>query len=554
MQKQTVEFLNLTTRGGYMWRRFLPIVVIIFVSNVVYGEKEFGGQPKYERKSISYVNLLLVTNQALRITPKETNYILNEIKKKIELERFDYNPLPQSVVNKLSRAIQAKGSVSLDELQNLIEQIVAPPIVKMLEVVAEVRAKEFVSEAARASFIATKAKEIGVTAEDIEKALNAAYIYVPALLNYKIFTKTDKKGNKLLICTIDAAIIWYHIVYGKPPRIELLKVTKTHSEGVVDPTKKNLRWRHKRVTPREFAYYSAVSNAARNLQRQMRDLAPFKLGAPIIEVYRNAVSFELGTKEGVKLDWGFKVYEQVLNAQGKLVERYVGYVKVRKVGNNKKIPPEFSRAQPIIGSGFDKGMLVREFPRLGTDVLFRTLYMPVSGKFGLEGSGSFCVSLSCQYDLAPLFGIPIFSETWTNLELIMGMSLVKVTGWGDNQTSRFSGIELGLIKKFYFNRIALVFDGEIGFSVLSIENEDTDDETSFGALGMSFIGGVELAVLPELNFGLRGGLRMYGTDIDDYGREVSFSGPTFGAYLVYSPPTLPFDPWTMIQGLTGLTF
>ena len=39
--------------------------------------------------------------------------------------------------------------------------------------------------------------------------------------------------------------------------------------------------------------------------------------------------------------------------------------------------------------------------------------------------------------------------------------------------------------------------------------------------------------------------------VADYFPDVNHSGPTFGVYLHWTPPSLPFDPVSMIQGAMG---
>lgn len=506
-------------------------------------------QRKYERKSISFIDMLIVTSPNLKVRHDEVSYILKNIRKYIELERFDYNPIPENMMKELRTKLTSRGVITLDELRGLIDETLVSSLKTILDMESEMRASELVSESDRASFIATEAKELGITAEDIEKVLNAAYLYIPALTNYTVSKDTIK--NKMR-CTMGLAVIWYHLVYkGDKTHIELIKITKTKSLGTAALDAKGLKWPPmigKKVNPREYAYYSAVNTASKNLQWEMKSLTLSKLSAPLIEAFSNSVKFNLGTKEGLKLDWKFDILETIETEKG-LKEHKVGFVKVRSIANNKKNRNALSGAQPIIGS-FDKGMLAVEHPRLGMDILLRGCYFPVSVKesSSLKDSsgGSFGIDISAQYNIGQ--GLPGFmppfmrSEVWSTMNFQFGIAPgIKTV----EKTATISGAEFGFLKKLYFHRLALIGESRFGFSGLSLGKENASSS------GFTFLGGIEIAVLTDLNIGLQGGYRLYGEDNLNGSANIDFAGPIFGLYLVYSPPSLPFDPWSYLMGFVS---
>ncbi len=541
---------------------------ILFIMIFIYSQvaenavaKQIETQRKYERKSISFIDMLIVTNPNLKVRQDEVSYILRNIRKYIELERFDYNPIPENMMKELRTKLTSRGVITLDELRGLIDETLVPELKKILDIEGEMRAQELVSETERAGFIATKAKELGITAEDIEKVLNAGYLYVPALTNYKML-KNKKKNT--ITCTIGTAIIWYHLIYvGDKAHIELLKITETTSLGTAALDAKGLKWppiKGKKVKPQKYAYCSAVDNAARNLQREMKSLSPFKLSAPLMEAFSNSVKFNLGTKEGLRLDWKFDILETIETEKG-LKEHKVGFVKVRSIANNKKNGNALSGAQPIIGS-FDKGMLAVEHSRLGLDILIRGCYFPVStdhsgSLLSSTGNGSFGIDVAVQYNIgqgiSKFIPLSILSEIWTTMDFQFGIAPgIKGKVWNDEEleweekTSTTWGVEFGLLKKLYFHRLALIGESRFGFTGLSLVDENASSP------GFTFLGGIEIAVFTDLNIGLQGGYRLYGEDKLNGSADIDFAGPIFGLYVVYSPPSLPFDPWSYIMGFVSI--
>jgi polyribonucleotide nucleotidyltransferase len=139
----------------------------------------------YQRKSISYINTLwLATPEARKISSAQAEELLSNIKKEMAMERFDYNPLPDDLVQKFVQEAKKAEALTLEQIVELLEETVVPAIIKVLNENMEVRAKELISEEERNSFIALKAKELGLTAEHFEKVLNSAYMYMPVLTNY----------------------------------------------------------------------------------------------------------------------------------------------------------------------------------------------------------------------------------------------------------------------------------------------------------------------------------------------------------------------------------
>jgi hypothetical protein len=141
---------------------------------------------QYERKSISYLNAVwLSTPDAREISQQQVNFLLNAIKAEVEMERFDFNPLPKELITDFVDAANDKSYLSVDGIAKLMQVKLMPVIKSILEGAMDERAGELVSEKGRQTFMATKAKELGITLDEIEKVMNSAYIYLPILTKFE---------------------------------------------------------------------------------------------------------------------------------------------------------------------------------------------------------------------------------------------------------------------------------------------------------------------------------------------------------------------------------
>ena len=317
-----------------------------------------------------------------------------------------------------------------------------------------------------------------------------------------------------------------------------------------------------------------MEQACRNLEVQTRSLTPFKLSSRIQEASGNYVKFNLGKKEGVKLDFGFEIYETIRTKKGKLKDKKIGFVKVRKVGDNTRTPIRLSKAQILLGSKLDRGMIVVEHPRLGQNISLRFEYLPFTVDTGLityEGfplahinkvkGVPYGVNIGAELDLAPILKTPLLCETYVTGDFTIGMvflEMTTLTGF-EKVRSNISALELGIMKKLFLHRFALITELKCGSEALMFESPyDTSAKISATSFGITPIAGFECILVPDLSISLKGGYKLYpALNIWEYseegnrykldGPEYSFSGPYFNLGLVYTPMTLPFDPFARLR-------
>ena len=123
------------------------LICLLLVLTIIITALPAIASDKYERKSISYINALWVaTPEARNVELAQIDYMLETVKEYIEMERFDYNPLPDVLLQNLVNAANASEKLSVDELAELMELELAPTIIKILEQAIPERGQELVSE------------------------------------------------------------------------------------------------------------------------------------------------------------------------------------------------------------------------------------------------------------------------------------------------------------------------------------------------------------------------------------------------------------------------
>ncbi|PIS29321.1 MAG: hypothetical protein COT43_04065, partial [Candidatus Marinimicrobia bacterium CG08_land_8_20_14_0_20_45_22] len=150
-----------SSKPGISHREILAVIgVILLLAAFSYPQSG-----KYVRKSVAFVDVLMITDSNIRLMGENERFLLNAIHESIRISRFDYNPLPGAVQSTFKMNLRAKGMVGDDQIAAVIREIIAPEIIKYLDVSKELRAQNLVSEVQKNMFIAVKAKELGVTAE-----------------------------------------------------------------------------------------------------------------------------------------------------------------------------------------------------------------------------------------------------------------------------------------------------------------------------------------------------------------------------------------------------
>ncbi len=513
---------------------------------------------KYERKSISYVNFVLTSNPNIKIEDKQANYLIKKFREYIEMPRFDYNPIPNELLSEFEIEVKSRGTkITLDEVVEILKEKFVPKIIEILDIEKEIRAQNLVTEAQRNSFIATKAKTLGITAEQLMKVMNSAFIYIPIISDYKL--ETDEKRG-LLDITISAGAIWYRVIYDESGASDLKLVVKKETMGIgVAKIGKDFKHEGEKVNDKEYAFRTAVIALARDLQVATKEIPEFRLGAQVVEVYPNHVAFPMGVKEGIKIDDGFDLVEVQENPGGEINFVKVGFARVTYVANNRTNPGVFSKAQIVIGRGLEPGIYVSERPKLPIDLVVRILNNPFTVKDKESGEVNKMTGISIGaellYNLGRNINVPQF---WVGGGLFIGsgsaegLEIIKEIFYPEKPSVSIVGLYGALVKKFYFRRFCAFGRMELILEATTF-SKDEDIKLTHRSTGFGFEIGGEYVVTPDLNLGFNFGYRLF-SESEEWRGIVGgifgdHSGAMFSIHVSYSLSRLGFDPIAWIKGV-----
>ncbi len=479
----------------------------------------------YLRKSIAYYDGILLPSNVI-IPSTTVELIKTKLIQALFLERFDYNYLPQVLQAKADAAITGMGAVTVESLGRALEDLFLPEIIKILSINKELRAKEFVDRQERINFLTTKAKESGITADDLEKVMNAGYLFIPFITSYS----RNIQGNRVGV-NIEGGIIWYHISSTlEPPRLVPLvqKSSSAFGSAILGKKYHEFIWGGEELSADEFATLSAVNAYVKNLQTLTREVPVFKLSAEIVSAGGGQIAFKSGNKEGIKLDDKFDIVEFFEDTAGIPKAKSIGCALVTKIANNKDTTKtiRYSEARTFIGRA-EPGMLAIERPRLPIDLGLRFVSFPLKQRN--DQIQNFGGELGLTFNVSNIFKLPHFYIPFS-------------IGYGfpsDNTIERYYEIGLGLHKKFYLPRFS--FGPLITGKYAEISNNNKES-----GLCAEFSGIVELYLNPDFAFGAKGGYHLGG------GKEMKTEGLIWSVGFNYNPPTLPFDPLGFLRGYAGI--
>ena len=224
-------------------------------------------QERYSRKSISFINRIVLLNSIGSLTPAQQDYFIKVLRASVELARFDYNPLPEGIISSLNQRLNNRVSLRPEELRGALESTVVPEVVRIVDLQKEFRARKLVTEAQRNTFLATKARDYGVLASQLEQVMNSAFLYVPFIV---VYDARDNGGSYEV--RITGGVMWYQVLYTNgEATLKYIDPTIRSSFGHA-MTGGNVNYIDgENVPPREYAYRSAVKNLFENVSVEVRN-------------------------------------------------------------------------------------------------------------------------------------------------------------------------------------------------------------------------------------------------------------------------------------------
>ena len=478
----------------------------------------FATQGKYTRKSVSSVESVWIKPDAVQGVEFDNEFFEKMVDFYIEVERFDYNVLPQKMTKGFKKEVTSLTDFSPKKIGEIMEKTVVKEIVDILNdpAVKQKRGLANKDEADFETFAATKAKSLGLTTEEMKVLMNSAYIYLPFITS--MVKEVDKKNN--IGITIEGGILWYQVKMDKDGNTSLKQVVAATTKGIGGAKigkKYDFRF-GKEVTKVDAdtqAQYDAVQAWAKNLGVKTKKIDDFLLTAQIVEADGRSYSFPLGHKEGIFLDDGFDIVEYMEDENGEVVAERIGFVRVSKTGDNENDPTSYTFAKQYLGETTDVGAVVMEHPVLGIDINVKPFFAlgmsipkdatilpgnitPIlkddaTSAIGVEGVFS--------YNLAPIVGV---SQLFYDISIGFGLPTSTYNEGAEATVSVISAYT-GVSKKLWFTRTNLNFGVAGGMDMLSMSGtyESTDFTYSLRAFGVKADAEFEFLLNPDwsINFG-----------------------------------------------------
>ncbi|GEM_PF-3652574 len=505
------------------------------------------GKP-YQKKVVSYVSKVLAP-PSFGMTGKQLNAIASTVSNSVKFERFEYAPLPNSVLEKFSGEISKMSEYTVENVRPVIEKSLAPELMTILDINKELLSKKNLSEADRNTFLATKAQAAGLSASQLEAILNSGFFYVPYVEYYKRSTQRgerEEKNDKGKVVRkikytefsheIKVGLLWYKLHVDRSNNVSVSFIGAAQgwqgdgierSQQQDDGSDDDADWE---------AFSSAVNVASVNIGNETKKMEDFKLSGGVSEITTFGIRMTLGKREGVGLDDSYWVEEMEETESGEVKTVRRGFVKVRNVGDNKNDQSAFSYAQVITGSNYSPGLGVKEIPLLGINGLggfgkipikiskFDDVFIfPDNNKFYLrldeDYSGMLGPMASFQFSLANATNV---SELWMHIGAALGFPNVqgKILIYDYSKTpnkldtTKNAGpglggyLNVGFLKKVYFRRFGLIVQGDFRWNVTYLSDVGKDKDNNeltysllHNAFGFDAKAGLEIYITPTFSIG-----------------------------------------------------
>jgi len=494
---------------------------------------------EYVRKSISSVESVWIKPGAEQGIRLDYPFFENMMSSYIEMSRFDFNQLPEPLIKEFRERIGQMSDADEETLAELLQETVGDAILDILNdpEVIQNRGLALRDESAWQTFAATKARSVGLTAEELEVLMNSSYIYLPYIRSLRLATSRSQAGtttpdasrlaSSLMRSTseseetdnhyvyIEGGIIWYAVNVSPDGEFnisQLLSITanaygnaergKTHSFRFG-----NERWE---LDSRRYALYEATQTWVRQLGIDTQQIKDFQLRASIVEVLpSHRYSLGVGRAEGVYVDDLYELVEVRLTPDGDETFHRVGFSRITRVGDNTEDIYNYSTARQLTGRRQGIGVIAREYPRIGYDLRITAgfsegLRIPADQFFWLESdiTESINFDLSYAYNLAPITGT---SQSFLSMDIGFG---IPVNFESRDETSAFLvNVYLGYNKKYWFARrsnLGFRFGGGVdGFRYSSDSDNSLNLFSAGGRLGMDY----EYMLGPSLSFTIGAGYK-----------------------------------------------
>jgi len=394
------------------------------------------------------------------------------------------------------------GTDSLDgfknRLENYLNSSVKESLGVLLDATVEQRYKEL-PEKEQETFMVTKAKELGVTADFVRTLINSSYVFAAHVNYIKGSGKVVRKSRK----TLDGRTVHYYgiefnipvnvtfLIYnynGEQKKFTLYKklvamsglVTGSTPSFSVIPTHDQV------MAVFKDTFQTAVKAAAINANYQLKKDDNFALFMPVNAVDGSSIETDFGVMEDIRVDAPFTIME---NIDGKMQKK--GYVRARKVAKNCSADYNKPTIMKITNGKAEQADLLREYPWTGLffNLGFGMNSSLVKGKTGVNDIGGMFLAPGAHLGVSIDLGYS--TNTSALSEFYMDIFFQTSVGIDDSPLAGrpiWFGGGLGISKRFYV--------GAGGFYIAPGVNLAYDGGSTFNDYKLQ-----QFVVNPQLHFG-----------------------------------------------------
>jgi hypothetical protein len=544
----------------YIYCALLVVFIVISVSSQT-----------YKKKTVSYVDKVLVPAQ-FHLSMEQTDFIKRAVARNIDFERFNYAPLPENVVASFRAEASSLTKFTPDDVKPVLDRTLAPQLLHILDVNKELLSKQNLSEVERNTFLATKAKAAGLSANQLEAILNSGYFYIPFVGNYVHTVKKDvreEKDDKGKVTKkvpfthytheLELGLLWYKLNVDASNNVSVAFIGRALGWKSGSMSRSAEKDDEKKDDADGKAFEEVVDVSSKNIGLETKRMDAFKLTGGVTETSATGLRLSLGTREGVGLDDTYWIEEMEETESGQIIRTKRGFVKIRDVGDNKRDESATSYSQVITGTNYSAGLEATELPLLGMNALFSFTMFPA--KISAYNTRSVTLPPISLDDSKYNFGVKVYSESksavggmfalqtslahatkiselWFHIGVNVGVTTIDgkfyvpasggTTDSLDIGASLTGSINAGLVKKFYFRRYGLVLQADVKYSLLRMsaggkdptDNSDITYKLTNGALGFDARAGLETYITPTFSIGIAAEYDIYGV-VNSYTAVVS---------------------------------
>ena len=522
----------------------------------------------YERKSISWLDAIWLTDRSSRNIP---DGLLRELRAGVGAilsnPRYDQNPLPEGLQALFVRranqelaggAFAGSQGSEISVLTGLVNRHLLPEILEIVQAEATARAQDLASEEQLNSRIVDKAKELGITAVELDKVRNAAFLVVPMVRDWERALVPRKNEVPSVRVSLDLGVmIWRIRVDNGRAEAVPVKAAWTHAFGLGTNT-------GVAAAANEKIARDAVRRALlANIEVKIKELPEFRVSGQVTRSGFASIEAAVGEREGLRVGDKMTIVVEREDSKGNTVQEERGWAEVSSVASaSEQARGGTSRLRVVAGSATE-GDVLSEFPRLPVDVWiggdWRSLELVDANGASLAKFG-WTVQLGADFHLAHVTGL---RGLYFGLETAFGVSSMRdrakepcvSDGWGSYPITApwFVDERLSLTKTFNLRRFGLFVRGAVGLAYVGWDPDDGDDHDlgEFGNYGVLVSGSAGLEFDLSRSVKLRAGATwtLYGWDDDEkttLGTDVEDEALSIGGAIVWNPGSLPFDPANLL--------